>query len=169
MLAIAVTASVVALAGCRGVDETRFINFDAETSAGVLTSGWSGFEKTAENDTFVWSTAKSATLTWASRAKGDQLIRFRCWPFRFAGAPSQTVTLFVNGNRIESTTLADGPRVYTFATPEALWRSGPNEIRLEFAYAESPKDRVPGAADPRTLSAAFDWLEVAPARPDKKG
>lgn len=157
------------LAGCRPIDETRFLNFDAETSAGALPSGWSGFEKTGENDSFAWAQARTATVTVTSRAKGDQLVRFRCWPFRYPGAPPQVATVFVNGSRIDSVTLAEGARVYGFATPQALWKAGPNEIRFEFAYAEAPKDRVPGSADARTLSAAFDWLEVLPARAEKKG
>jgi hypothetical protein len=167
------TAAVAALAfvltGCRPVDETRSLNFDAETSSGALSSGWSGFEKTGENDSFVWAQARAATVTVSSRAKGDQLLRFRCWPFRFQGAPAQTVTIFVNGSRVDSVALADGARVYSFATPEALWKAGPNEVRFEFAYAEAPKDRVPGSSDQRTLSVAFDWLELVPSRPEKKG
>ena len=166
---LAAVGLILALSGCRRIDETRFLNFDAETSAaGVLTSGWSGFEKTADNDSFVWAQARTSAVTVSSRAKGDQLVRFRCWPFRFPGSPAQTATVFVNGSRIDSVTLAEGARVYGFATPEALWKPGPNEIRFEFAYAEAPKDRVPGSSDSRTLSVAFDWLEVVPAKPEKK-
>ncbi len=165
---ISVACLALALSACRPVDETRFLNFDAETSAGALTSGWSGFEKTADNDSFVWAQARTSAVTVSSRAKGDQLVRFRCWPFRFPGSPAQTATVFVNGSRIDSVTLAEGARVYGFATPEALWKPGPNEIRFEFAYAEAPKDRVPGSSDSRTLSVAFDWLEVVPAKPEKK-
>jgi hypothetical protein len=166
---LAVASLVFVLSGCRPIDETRSLNFDAETSAGALTSGWSGFEKTDENDSFVWAQARTATVTVSSRAKGDQLLRFRCWPFRYTGAPAQVAAVFVNGSRIDSVTLADGARVYSFATPEALWKSGPNEIRFEFAYAEAPKDRVPGSSDQRALSVAFDWLEVLPAKSEKKG
>jgi hypothetical protein len=166
---LAVTALAFVLSGCRPIDETRFLNFDAETSSGALTSGWSGFEKTGENDSFVWAQARAATVTVSSRAKGDQLLRFRCWPFRFPGSPAQVAAVFVNGSRVDSVTLADGARVYSFATPEALWKAGPNEIRFEFAYAEAPKDRVPGNSDQRTLSVAFDWLELLPAKAEKKG
>jgi hypothetical protein len=167
-LSAAAAGLALLLSGCRPIEETRFLNFDAETSAAALASGWSGFEKTGENDSFVWAQARTATVTITSRAKGDQLLRFRCWPFRFPGSPAQVATVFVNGGRVDSVTLGDGPRVYGFATPEALWKAGANEIRFEFSYAEAPKDRVPGSSDQRTLAAAFDWLEVVPSRPEKK-
>jgi hypothetical protein len=169
LAAPAAAGLLLLLAACRPVEETRFLNFDAETSPSALTSGWSGYEKTGENDSFVWAQAKSASVTVSSRAKGDQLLRFRCWPFRFPGAPPQTATIFVNGSRVDSVKLTDETRVYAFTTPEALWKPGPNEVRFEFSYAEAPKDRVPGSTDQRTLSAAFDWLEVIPVRVDKKG
>ena len=42
-----------------------------------------------------------------SRADGDRLVRFRCWPFVFPGAPPQTLTLFVNDQRIDALTLGE--------------------------------------------------------------
>ena len=141
------------------------MGFDPESSDGLLASGWSGWEKTAEGDTFVWAQAKSAALRIASRADGDRLVRFRAWPYRFPGAPPQVITLWVNDAKIESTPLADGPRVYAFVAPKAAFKKGRNDLRLEFAYAEAPKDRQPGAGDARTLAAAFDWLELVPPRP----
>jgi hypothetical protein len=60
------------------------------------------------------------------------------------------------------------PRVYTFVVPKASWKAGENELTLAFAYAESPKLRIPGANDGRTLAAAFDWLDVTPAVPAPK-
>jgi hypothetical protein len=158
-----------ALAGaCRTPEETRSLNFDPETTTGALGAGWDGFEKTELGDTFVWSHARQARLTVVSRADGDRLVRFRCWPYRFPDAPPQTLTLHVNDRKIESLTLGGEPRVYTLAVPRGAWKAGANELRFEFAYAESPKSRVSGATDERTLSAAFDWLEIlrppAPAR-----
>ena len=102
-----------------------------------------------------------------SRADGDRLVRFRCWPFSFPGAPPQTLTLFVNDQKAEALTLGGEPRVYAIAVPRALWKRGQNELKFVFAYAESPKDRVSGATDERTLSAAFDWLEILRPRPAK--
>jgi hypothetical protein len=163
--AAAVLAAALVLASCRTpVEETRFLNFDPETSTGLLASGWSGYEKTAEGDSFVWAQARTATVRVSSRGDGDRLVRFRAWPYRYPGAPPQKVTLFVNDARVESSAMGDGPRVYAFLAPKAAFREGPNELRFELTYAEAPKDREAGAGDSRTLAAAFDWLELVPPR-----
>jgi hypothetical protein len=157
---------LLASAGCRkSANETLFLNFDPDSSSGFLSSGWSGWEKTLQGDTFVWCQGRDGKVRVESRADGDRLVRFRCWPFRFAGAPPQTVTFFVNDARVETVGLADDPRVYTMPTPQAVWKKGANELRFSFAYAEAPRDRAPGSSDARTLAAAFDWLEIVrPAR-----
>jgi hypothetical protein len=158
-----------ALSACRAPDETRSFNFDPETTTGALGAGWDGFEKTELGDTFVWAHGKEAHLAVTSRADGDRLVRFRCWPFNFPGAPTQTLTLFVNDRKIDTLALGGEPRVYALAVPRAVWKKGTNELTFAFAYAESPKDRVAGATDGRTLSAAFDWLEILrPQAPSKK-
>ena len=158
-------AFVLLSAGCARVVETRFLNFDAESSAGALGPGWSGFEKTAENDTFSWCQSKQGKLSLKIAGTGDRLIRFRCWAFAFPGSGAQSATVFVNDARLEVVPIAGDPRVYTILAPAAVFRKGDNELRLEFTYAESPKDRVPGSVDERTLSAAFDWIEILPPAP----
>lgn len=155
-------ATLVTLASCGRVEETRSLNFDPETTAGALGPGWDGFEKTETGDTFVWAHGKEARLVVKSRADGDRLVRFRCWPFGWPGGPGQTLTLFVNDHKIDTLALGGEQRVYTLQTPKAAWKRGVNELKFAFAYAESPKDHVPGATDERTLSVGFDWLEILP-------
>lgn len=160
-----ITLLAVLGTGCAPpIEETRFLNFDAESSAGALGAGWSGFERTPAGDTFAWAQAKSALVAIDSRADGDRLIRFRAWPYRYPGAPPQNVTLFLNDAKIESAVMPDGASVYTFIAPGSALKKGKNQIRVEFTYAEAPKDRE-AAGDARTLAAAFDWIEVLPPRP----
>lgn len=162
-LPLAAFALALALPGCgRPAPQTRFLNFDPESSAGALTSGWSGFETTGEGDTFSWAQAREARATVVAGGAADRLVRFRTWPFRWEGAPPQTVTVAVNGVQLATWTLSDGARVYSADSPAAAWREGPNVLSFTFAYAEAPRDRIPGAADSRTLAAAFDWVEVVP-------
>ncbi len=157
-------ALALAGTGCaRPAPETRFLNFDPEGSAGALTSGWSGFEKNAEGDTFVWAQAREAKVTVLAGGPADRLVRFRAWPFGWPGAPPQTVAVWVNDVRLEALTFSEGPRVYSATAPSPAWKSGANVLRFEFAWAEAPKDRIPGSGDSRTLAAAFDWVEILPA------
>ena len=151
-------------AGCapQGRD-TRFLNMDKESSPGALTAGWSGFEALPSGDTFVWARAREAQVTVVASDSVDRLVRFRVWPFRWDGAPPQTLTLSVNDVRLDPLTLSgDGPRVYATTAPGPAWKVGANVLTFAFAYAEAPKDRIPGASDPRPLAVAFDWVEVLP-------
>jgi hypothetical protein len=74
----------------------------------------------------------------------------------------------VNDKKTETIVLGGEARVYAVSVPQALWKRGANELKFSFLYAESPKDRVSGAADERTLSAAFDWLEILRPAPSSK-
>ena len=155
--------------GCRpSVEETRFLNFDPESSAGALTSGWSGFEKTDKGDTFAWCQATEAKVKVTSRADGDRLLRVRAWAFVYPGAVPQTLTVYVNDTKLDTVPMTPDPHVYTIAAPQVVWHSGANDVRFSFAYAEAPRDRLPGSSDGRTLSAAFDWLEIVPMGKDAK-
>lgn len=165
---MAALAILVALISCGRVEETRSLNFDPETTAGALGPGWDGFEKTETGDTFVWAHGKEARLVVKSRADGDRLVRFRCWPFGWPGGPGQTLTLFVNDHKIDTLMLGGEQRVYAVQTPKAAWKRGINELKFAFAYAESPKDHISGATDERTLSVGFDWLEILPPLPVRK-
>jgi hypothetical protein len=161
--AAACLAVALAATGCgRAARETGFLNLDPESSTGALASGWSGFEKTEPGDTFVWAQARDVTARVFAGGPGERLVRFRAWPFLWEGAPPQTVTVSVNGVRLETLTLWPGPRVYAVTSPGPAWKEGENTLTFSFGYAEAPKDRVPGAADTRTLAAAFDWIEIVP-------
>ena len=162
-LAAVLLGALLTLAGSackRAPVETRFLNADPESSSGAFLSGFSGFEKTDAGDTFVWAQSREARVAVVAAGSRDRLVRLRAWPYRWDGAPPQRLTLYVNETRIDSVPMADGPRVYSFLTPAAAWHDGTNEIRFELAYAEAPRDRVPGATDARTLAMALDWLEI---------
>ena len=156
-------ALVLAAGGCRRqLPETRFLNFDPESSSGALAGGFSGFEKTGAADTYAWAQARTAKVRVLAGPPADRLVRFRAWPFRWEGAPPQAVTLSVNDVRLATFTMGDGPQVYSASSPGPAWKPGENVLVLEFGYAEAPKDRIPGAGDTRTLAAALDWVEILP-------
>lgn len=143
-----------------------FVNFDPETTDGLLKKGWSGWERTPEGDTFVWSQSRVAEVSMIAPTKNDKFVRMRVWPFRYPGCPNQQVTFYLNGVRLKTMDVStEKPSVLTFETPEAAWIVGENSLKFEFAYAESPKERIPGFEDQRTLSMAFDWIEAFPMKP----
>jgi hypothetical protein len=147
--------------------ENRFVNFDPEsTPTDVLVRGWSNFESSpATGDTFTWCAAQSCALRVQIRPEGDRTIRVRLSAFKFPDAPDQTLTIFVNDTPIGTQPVSGEMKIVQFKAPRAAWHSGLNEVRFDFAYAMSPKSKFPTADDPRTLSAAFDWVEFANQAP----
>ena len=73
--------------------------------------------------------------------------------------------LLLNGRALETVPIAPGPQEYTVEAPAAAWRAGANQVQLQFRYAESPAQRLPGNNDERRLSAAFDRFDVIDANP----
>ncbi len=149
----------VALAACAPPRETRFLNFDSETSARALGTGWSRWERDAAGDTFVWAMRSSATLTLDSAADGDRVIRFRAWPFQWDGAPTQRAGVFLNGAKLTDLAMKEGARVYAIDAPRTAWKRGANELRFDFDWTSAPQEHSQ-TSDERTLAACFDWLDV---------
>jgi len=140
--------------------ETRFVNFD-DRDKHVLGPGWSHPEVPPTGDSMRWCAARSCKLFVQSRADAGHAIVIRVSPFRYPNAPPQTAQAFLNDVALDKHTLPDGMNVLSFAAPIGLWRKGPNELRFEFAYADTPKNHAPDNPDARTLSAYFDWVEIA--------
>ncbi len=161
--AAALVLPLLAVAACApSGGGTRFLNLDPQSTGSELASGWSTFERTETGDTFVWAQAREARVALLADGPADRLVRFRAWPFRWDGAPAQTVTVSLNGVVLGTVPLGDAPGVHGLASPAPAWKEGENSLTFAFAYAEAPRDRVPGASDDRTLAAAFDWIEILP-------
>jgi hypothetical protein len=142
---------------------TRFLNFDPESmSPGALGNAWSGFEHAENGDTFVWCAAGSCTVFVDAPGERDRLLRVRLWAMRYPGAPAQITTANLNGVQIDRRDLGEGPVVWAFPAAATAWKEGKNELRFDFTYAEAPAEHDPGSSDARTLSAAFDWIEIVP-------
>jgi hypothetical protein len=144
-------------------DETRFLNFDPDsTPQGFLVSGFSGAETTQEGDSFRWCESSTVRLKVRNRGDGERLLRVRFWPFVYPDGPTQSVSILVNEQFVARHEMRPGPSVAEFRVPAKFWRKGDNEIRFKFKYAEAPSAKLPPSQDLRTLSAAFDWVEIVP-------
>ena len=168
LIAFAVVSSV--LVGCsraRPATEQR-VEFQEGPAAGVLRSGWSGFERTRDGVTFAWAEGTEASLRLAGTDPAPNAIRMRAWSFTYAGAAPQRLTLFVNDNRVGELDVPSAPTELSVDTPWSVWRRDENVLRLRFSRADSPRDRIPGSPDGRRLAIAFDWISVG-AGPDTRG
>ncbi len=138
-----------------GVDE-RFLGY-----------GWSGPEQ-SDAGTYRWATGTESILVVPLKAaqvanRGEDLhqadydVIFRAQPFRFAGAPEQSVELWVNGALAGRVLLGDGVREYRIEVPGALLSRNLNVFRFRYAYARAPA--ASGSDDIRELAVRFERID----------
>jgi peptidoglycan/LPS O-acetylase OafA/YrhL len=170
---LALVASVAIAAGIGVLDEqiTRArlnarhtIEFDAQWSPhSALVAGWSLFESGgADAASIAWCESRECILDVTIPDAADRVLKIRLAPFAYIGAPAQALTVQLNDSTLGTAVATPGWTVLSFKARRDAWRPGSNQLRLHFAYAESPKSKVPSSDDERTLSAAFDWIEVKP-------
>lgn len=144
--------------------ERHTIDFDdASTPRSALVAGWSDFEDGGPDAASVaWCAARDCILSVSVPDARDHVLRIHLAPFQYAGAPEQRLTVSLNENSLGTEIVTPGWTTLSFKAGREVWRAGSNQVRLHFAYAESPKGRVPGSDDVRTLAATFDWIAVEP-------
>ncbi|MFV2073405.1 MAG: sulfatase [Thermoanaerobaculales bacterium] len=153
------------LASARIRKEVAFVDFGEPAAEDVLRAGWSQPEIISDSGTsFVWAAADSASFDTFLLRTDYPGVEFRCWPFAFEGAPSQSVEVRINEQPIGSVELERGAGYYSLRVPEGVLSLGENRIDLVFGYAERPRDRQPGSSDERTLAVAFDSFGFSGAR-----
>ncbi len=140
--------------------ETAHLDFGTREARSHLVSGWSDEEIATDGTTFVWAKGASSSLRLFIAEPRPLEMRFRSWPFRFPGAPAQVLKLSLNGTPFSELTLEDVPAEYRVAVPATHQVEGDNTLDIDYAYHRSP-----GASDPRSLSAGWDWLRIEGALP----
>jgi len=113
--------------------------------------GWAGSEGDIR-----WAAAKEATLRIPRFGRAPRRIVVHAMPFAHPTLPPQTMRVSLNGSVLGQASMLPGWRDYEFDAP--LWRDGWNTISFAFARINAPSDF--GAADRRTLAAAFDRIDV---------
>jgi hypothetical protein len=123
----------------------------------AIEEGWHGAERDGAT-TFRWAASPAGILVPLDHA-APLRVQVRAHAFAFAGAPPQSLTLVVNGRRLDPMPIHEGWETVEIDTAAELWRAGVNRVRLEFAWARRPQD-VGLGNDPRPLSAAVDYFRV---------
>jgi hypothetical protein len=114
----------------------------------TLGEGWDvGTDEQPYNATANWATNRTADLYLPLDAPKDVTLRLAIAPLSYDGAPAQTISIAVNGTRVlAERALAAGWQTVEAPIPAAATRRGPNRVRLEFAWAASPRRAFPDAA-----------------------
>ena len=132
-----------------------------------LGRGWGAAESAGDN-TFRWAVGDESIVVAPLKAEtfvrpGEQLeqagylVRFRVQPYRFEGAPPQSVELWVNDAMAGRIRLADELRDYEVEVPRDLLGRNLNVFGFRYAYARAPADD--GGNDSRPLAVRFERIE----------
>jgi arylsulfatase A-like enzyme len=180
----------ILLAACRGEDrishdlvemlssaslvpETSSLDFGADEARAALRLGFSVNERDGGGSTFVWSEGDRSEIRLVVSDPRPLSLTLRLWPFRFPGAPPQSLSFSLNGTAVAEVELVPGPGEYRLSLPEAALQTGENLLRTTYAYSRSPNDLSPSAGDGRRLAVAWDWLRVEgasiPRAPEARG
>ncbi len=113
-----------------------------------LGAGWDvRTDERPYNATANWATGRAADLYLPLAEPQAVTLRLAIAPLGYAGAPAQKLTIRVNGVRVLSDhPLVAGWQTVTAAVPATATRHGPNRVRLEFAWAASPRRVFPDDA-----------------------
>jgi hypothetical protein len=110
----------------------------------ALGEGWAGAEE-IQGGSAHWAVAQDARVFLPVDGTADRRLTIKALPFEFPEAGPQSVTLHVNGERLESVTLSPGWSTYSWDVPGRSLRQGLNEVRLEFERLDAPAQVLPGS------------------------
>lgn len=112
-----------------------------------LGQGWDvNSEEQPYSATANWAIAPLADvyIPFPSGSARDVTLRLAVAPLTYDAAPVQRVSILVNGvSVLRDQPLAPGWQTVEVAVPAAATRRGPNRIRLQFAWAHSPRTAFP--------------------------
>ncbi len=109
----------------------------------LLGEGWAEAEE-IQGVTANWAVAQGAQIFLPASDGEDHRLQVRLLPFDYPGSPQQTVTLRVNGHRLERVAVSSGWNTYTWQVPARFLRQGLNDVRFEFDHLAVPADVLPG-------------------------
>ncbi len=120
------------------------IDFGTEGARLYQGEGWSRDEVIGDASAN-WSESTSARVFVPLRQIGDYEMSFRALAFSYEGAPEQTLEVIVNGHRLpDRFSIGSSWQTYGVTLPGEYLKSGLNEVVVDFAYAASPSEVLPG-------------------------
>ncbi len=140
--------------------ESPLLDFGTVSTRGHLYSGWSRDGVAADGTTFTWGVEERSSLHFFLAEPRNLTLTFRCWPFSYPGAPSQGLSLRINGYDVGSMELETTALEYRIEVRAEDLVSGTNELEVAYLHHRSPSEVLPGATDDRRLAVGWDWLRI---------
>ena len=134
-------------------------DFDADELS-LQGQGWSYPERNKAGIEYQWALGEQAELGLPIGPARDARIRLRALPFTYPEAPKQTLEMWLNETLLATLELPQGWSGHEVAVPTSTWSSGANILYLRFGRSTVPAQVDRGSSEQRSLSAAFDFLEV---------
>jgi len=170
-IALAVLTVAGLLSGCGAVPsaEILFADFVPFGQAGVSTdivlpptkaadpllgAGWAPWTEEAI-DRGLWVYGHDAEFRFFSALTGDRTLLLEAQAFSPPGAPSQVLTVALNGEVIRELSLEPDFEAYEIHLPGSVVVGGWNQVRMEFSQALRRSDFIEGSRDNRRLAARF--------------
>jgi hypothetical protein len=123
----------------------------------LIEDGWHAPEREGATS-FRWAEPRAIVRVPLDHA-APLRVQVRLHAFAYQGAPSQALTLSVNGRACGPLPVTPAWQTVECTLDRTSWRSGINRVALAFAYAQRPVD-VGLGGDTRLLAAAVDWIRV---------
>lgn len=139
------------------------VDIGGEGDDWLLVDGWHAPERDGAI-TFRWAAAP-ATLRIPLDHASALRVQVRLHAFAYPNAPQQTLTIATPRGTCSAGAVSPGWQTAECLLDRSAWRSGVNELTLQFAYAQRPVD-VGLGGDPRPLAAAIDWIRVSRPQDD---
>ncbi len=123
--------------------------------------GWWPSER-AGSVGMAWSLGRESTLGLFLPEAWSMTMELRLLPFSFPSAPSQGMTVAVNGRDLGEIDLGRDAawRTYSLSIPASAVKPGTNVVRFTYRYTAAPRDTIPPSPDSREIAVAFSRITL---------
>lgn len=139
--------------------EPGLVDLGTPEARELLRRGWSQ-DETDGSRTFVWSDGPESEIEFFLAAPRDVPLSLHGEPYKFPGAPAQTVSLILNGEpagQVSDLTGANSEASGIVLQKRHL-RAGVNRLILRYAWTHSPAELTGAEGDHRRLAVAWESL-----------
>ncbi len=142
------------MAAAEFLAEVGELDLQDPESKRYLVDGWKSQRR------FVWGVGQQSELEFPILQLRDLQLSFECRPYSPPGAPTQTLSIDLNGSEIITLDLRKQRSEYAVGLPRESLRLGRNRLRFRYAYGLRPADS--GNKDSRRLAVTWFGLRLEP-------